>query len=173
MSGQPGTPATSGVGQEKRQEQPAARHTPRWKRRHDGGMALNLTPMIDVVFLLLFFFLVVTRFGTREGTLPADLPRKTGGASVEIPRTPIRVRFLAEEPGADTCRVTIDKLHDAPLPIEELLPELRRIQAEAPGFDDPETPIHLFAREGIRWDHVVNAYNAGLAARYERIYFVE
>ncbi len=129
--------------------------------------------MIDVVFLLLFFFLVVTRFGTREGTLPADLPRKLGGQSIEVPRVPIAIRFQADPDDADTCQVTIDRLHDQPISVAALLSELQRIKAEAAGFDDADTPIHLYPREGVRWDHVVNAYNAGLAAGYEKIYFVE
>ena len=27
------------------------------------------------------------------------------------------------------------------------------------------------AGDNVRWDHVVNAYNAALAARYEKVYF--
>ena len=35
---------------------------------------LNLTPLIDVVFLLLIFFLVATRFAQEDRELPVDLP---------------------------------------------------------------------------------------------------
>jgi len=143
------------------------------RKGNGGAMTLNLTPMIDVVFLLLFFFLAVTRFGTQEGTLPADLPAQAGQARVEVPRAPIRIRFQADTSNTESCFVTIDTLHDTPMPISELLPELRRLRAETPGFDDAGAPVHLYATEGVRWDHVVNAYNAGLAADYERIYFVE
>ena len=38
---------------------------------------LNLTPMIDVVFLLLLFFMVSTSF-IRESSLKVDLPQATG-----------------------------------------------------------------------------------------------
>ena len=34
----------------------------------------NLTPVIDVVFLLLIFFLVATRFDQQERELPVELP---------------------------------------------------------------------------------------------------
>lgn len=35
---------------------------------------INLTPMIDVVFLLVIFFLVGTKFSEREGRIPVNVP---------------------------------------------------------------------------------------------------
>ncbi len=43
---------------------------------------VNLTPMIDVVFLLLLFFMVSTSF-IRESSLKVDLPEATGEAMTE------------------------------------------------------------------------------------------
>lgn len=43
---------------------------------------VNLTPMIDVVFLLLLFFMVSTSF-IRESSLKVDLPEATGEALTE------------------------------------------------------------------------------------------
>jgi biopolymer transport protein ExbD len=43
---------------------------------------VNLTPMIDVVFLLLLFFMVSTSF-IRESSLKVDLPEATGKALTE------------------------------------------------------------------------------------------
>jgi biopolymer transport protein ExbD len=144
----------------------------RYTRRGGGlAMSLNLTPMIDVVFLLLLFFLTASRFRGNEGMLPGRLPAPTAAAVVEIPRTPIRVRFQQSKTSPDECQVTIDRFRESPaLPIGELGEALRRIQQSQPGFDS-QTPIHLMAGDGIRWDHVVNAYNAALAARYEKVFF--
>ena len=36
------------------------------KPRRQGGLSLDMAPMIDVVFLLLIFFAVVTRFASAE-----------------------------------------------------------------------------------------------------------
>jgi biopolymer transport protein ExbD len=45
--------------------------------------ALNLTPLIDVVFLLLIFFLVATRFAQDDRELPVQLP----SAASAVPMT--------------------------------------------------------------------------------------
>jgi biopolymer transport protein ExbD len=54
------------------------------KRRPDNG--INLTPLIDVVFLLLIFFMVTTTF-TKETRLLIDLPEASGEAADSSPTT--------------------------------------------------------------------------------------
>ncbi|CAA0088408.1 Biopolymer transport protein ExbD [Zhongshania aliphaticivorans] len=50
------------------------------QRVDDGGV--NLTPLIDVVFLLLIFFMVSTTF-TKESRLNLELPSAKGVAAVD------------------------------------------------------------------------------------------
>jgi biopolymer transport protein ExbD len=52
----------------------------RFARRQRQEVEVNLTPLIDVVFLLLIFFMVSTTF-TRETHLSIDLPEATTKAS--------------------------------------------------------------------------------------------
>ncbi|MFT7289372.1 MAG: biopolymer transport protein ExbD, partial [Halieaceae bacterium] len=49
----------------------------RFRRRTRDELDVNLTPLIDVVFLLLIFFMVSTTF-TRETQLSVDLPEASG-----------------------------------------------------------------------------------------------
>ena len=49
---------------------------------NDEDMALNLAPMIDVVFLLLIFFMVSTTFIRREKEMGLDLPTAESGDEV-------------------------------------------------------------------------------------------
>lgn len=55
---------------------------------------VNLTPMIDVVFLLLLFFMVSTSF-IRESSLKVDLPEATGQSMIEQ-ETPIDIIINAD-----------------------------------------------------------------------------
>jgi biopolymer transport protein ExbD len=53
------------------------------KRRSSDGpspLKIEMTPMIDVVFQLLIFFMCATKFKTMEGRLDAFLPKDTGNA---------------------------------------------------------------------------------------------
>jgi len=140
------------------------------RRRSVWVMSLNLTPMIDIVFLLLCYFLMMSQFRTPEGVLPARLPTARGGTPAEIPRTPIRVRFQPDAGSPGRCTVTIDQFTDSSIEIGSLAGRLREIREQVPGFD-ADTPVHLLAADDVAWDHVVNAYNAALAAEYVKIYF--
>jgi biopolymer transport protein ExbD len=56
-----------------------------FRRQKDTEVSVNLTPLIDVVFLLLIFFMVSTTF-TKETHLSLDLPEASGEEKVEIPQ---------------------------------------------------------------------------------------
>ncbi len=47
--------------------------------RGTGRVAINLTPMIDVTFLLIIFFLVSSHLAKQENFLPLDLPSAISG----------------------------------------------------------------------------------------------
>lgn len=49
----------------------------KFRRQRRDELSINLTPLIDVVFLLLIFFMVSTTF-TRETQLSIDLPEAEG-----------------------------------------------------------------------------------------------
>lgn len=54
----------------------------KFQRRIQEELTINLTPLIDVVFLLLIFFMVTTTF-TRETRLAVNLPQADGEAPQE------------------------------------------------------------------------------------------
>lgn len=57
---------------------------------------LDLTPMIDIVFLLLIFFMTATKFRTPEGVIEAFLPKDKGQAAgtPKIDLNEIRIKLL-------------------------------------------------------------------------------
>jgi biopolymer transport protein ExbD len=63
--------------------------------REDDELEINLTPLIDVVFLLLIFFMVSTTF-TKESQLKIQLPEAKGEEAVqqEIPKLVIEISAL-------------------------------------------------------------------------------
>lgn len=67
----------------------------KFRRQTRDDLSVNLTPLIDVVFLLLIFFMVSTTF-TRETQLAVDLPEATGLQRDEVDR---QVEILIDEQG--------------------------------------------------------------------------
>ena len=68
----------------------------KFRRQARESLSVNLTPLIDVVFLLLIFFMVSTTF-TRETQLSVDLPEATGLARDEVAQ---QIEILIDEAGA-------------------------------------------------------------------------
>lgn len=56
----------------------------KFRRQQVEDQGINLTPLIDVVFLLLIFFMVSTTF-TKETHLSVDLPEAVGEQSSDVP----------------------------------------------------------------------------------------
>lgn len=56
----------------------------KFRRQRKDELAINLTPLIDVVFLLLIFFMVSTSF-TSETQLAVNLPEATGEPATDSP----------------------------------------------------------------------------------------
>ena len=52
------------------------------KIRQDEKPAINLTPMIDIVFLLVIFFMVGTKFSEVEQQLELTVPEVSGTATI-------------------------------------------------------------------------------------------
>ncbi len=50
--------------------------------KNSTTQALSITPLIDVVFLLLIFFLITTRFEEKDSKLDLDLPSASEAQSI-------------------------------------------------------------------------------------------
>ncbi|MFT7634146.1 MAG: biopolymer transport protein ExbD, partial [Mariniblastus sp.] len=53
------------------------------RHKPPSSLAFNMTPMIDIVFLLIIFFMTVSQI-TRTADVPLPLPRVTDGESDKI-----------------------------------------------------------------------------------------
>jgi biopolymer transport protein ExbD len=68
----------------------------RFRRQRSEEVGINLTPLIDVVFLLLIFFMVSTTF-TRETQLSIDLPEAEGTVKESSEQ---QIEILVDEAGS-------------------------------------------------------------------------
>ena len=117
---------------------------------------VNLTPMIDVVFLLLLFFMVSTSF-IRESSLKVDLPEATGEALAEKTE-PIDIIINSE--GQFTIGETTLNTPDADQ-IESLLVSI------AGSNKDPH--IIISADAGAQYQHIVTAMDIAQQLGFTRL----
>jgi len=170
-------------------------HSPRRARRREARlsrpiMALAMTPMIDVVFQLLVYFLVTTNFASHEEFFRLDLPRVESATAENEPsaelasppdadpfaldREPIRV--LVTSTGAESNDYRLEIV--GPLPQPESFEALRRVLRDR--LVDPQTgagiyqsnhPVMLEPSPATTWEHSVEAFNAAVRAGYTNVIF--
>ncbi|MDZ7781756.1 MAG: biopolymer transporter ExbD [Halioglobus sp.] len=68
----------------------------KFRRQRRDEVGINLTPLIDIVFLLLIFFMVSTTF-TRETQLSIDLPEAKGEPKASLDE---QIEILVDEAGS-------------------------------------------------------------------------
>lgn len=86
------------------------------RRKWADGDEMNLTPLIDVVFNLLVFFLVATSFQRVQRELQVDLPKAKSSETVSMEIQPVAVT-VAKDGGVT--------MGGKPVTIEELPKRLR------------------------------------------------
>jgi biopolymer transport protein ExbD len=81
------------------------------KIQHDEAPALNLTSMIDVLFLLIIFFMVATKFDELERTIDVAVPEVAEAGSDSTPPRPVIVAVRSDgHIELDGSAVTLDEL---------------------------------------------------------------
>lgn len=86
----------------------------RYRRRNNQNIILEMTPLIDVVFLLLIFFLVATTFEDIDTGIKIDLPQSTikevkTVKEVQLSLTNSKEIFLKYQDGKENKKVPIKK----------------------------------------------------------------
>ena len=109
--------------------------------------SLSMTPLIDVVFLLLIFFLVATRFAEEEREMNVRLPE----ASEAMPLTS-KPRELFVNIDSDGRYFVSAKM----VTLGQLLPILKTADANNPG----RASVIIRADQRCRWKYVVAVMNA-------------
>ena len=133
---------------------------------------MNLTSMIDVVFLLLIYFMVATEFKTAEESFPMDLPLRDYRQTIQLDSEPLVIFVESAGDKKSDFRVRLDGPWDPVSSIEELVLFLRSNKAGrfgASGLFTETHPILIRPTKETRWGHTIAAYNAVVRAKYVNI----
>ncbi len=145
--------------------------------RQPPQVQLNITPMIDVIFQLLIYFVITASFVMDEGILTAKLPQGTGKAEgvKKPPERPIKIR-LTSLSLPNECRIELVGIGRSPRHFSELAEQLAALQyneQNPSGSFKPDNPMIIEPDGRVRWQHVVNAFNAAVKARYTNVAFAQ
>jgi len=158
------------------------------KKVAEDTCELEMTPMIDVTFLLLIFFLLTLKFKTLEGKLSAYLPKDVGvntSDAEEIEKVEILIKVINEgnkldakgenpwtEKGTrfsyDSTRELTYKVGATTFTDIGLLEERLKTLYEA----DDERPATIDSRPKTVYEDVVRVLDATINAGFTNITFV-
>lgn len=144
--------------------------SPRKKRRKSVGgeeMTLQMTSMIDVVFLLLIYFVITANFTIDEGTLLATMP---GNSAQDRPEDdldpPTNIELTSSDDGVTyTIVVKGQRIDNA----TELAAYMKGRVAS--GLMKADDVVQIKPQSVVRWQHVVNVFNACVSAELENVGF--
>lgn len=143
--------------------------TPSYFTTRRSAMELQMTPMIDVVFLLLVFFVWTASFHVAEYILPSSVSTAAGAgqASANDPPPPeadfdqvvVRILWLDDQPAW--------RINDQPLAnldqVRTQLDRIANIKRDAPVILHPDPLVPL--------GHVIDIYDIARLVRFEKVQF--
>ena len=128
-----------------------------------------MTPMIDVVFLLLIFFVWTSSFETPEFDLPSSLAEVPAGGSEANSDEPPPVEAFDEIVVRLLVRDGLPVIEFGGQPIESII-ALRSRLAEVISLG-VQPPVIIDPDDEVTMDRAVQAYDAALAAGADRVLY--
>jgi len=123
------------------------------RNRHPlGKPQINMTPMIDVVFLLLTFFVITFKIVIPEGDFNVQMSAQGPQQPEPAPADPVQVRLLADADGL----LSAIQLNDENIDNFDIL----RQRVLAISWANPNLEVVLFPDEHLRYEYVIKAVTA-------------
>ena len=135
----------------------------RLRQSRQTAMGLRIAPMIDVIFLLLTFFVLTARFRVPEQFLPINLPSAAYARQTGVIE-PLVINLAADD---SQCIANFGAAAQA----GESVIRAETIDADLAGFagDFVEVlrsqkrhvgdPVEIFCSDEVKWDYLVKIYN--------------
>ncbi|MGB0767202.1 MAG: ExbD/TolR family protein [Phycisphaeraceae bacterium] len=139
------------------------------RRKGVGGedMELQLTSMIDVIFQLLIYFVITANFTIDEGTLLATMPGNSAERDTESPPDPpIQIDLTTSDDGVTYNIMVNGQRIDGATNLSAYMKN--RVQTAQMATDDI---VQIKPQGVVRWQHVVNVFNACISAELESVGF--
>ncbi|MBU3950461.1 MAG: biopolymer transporter ExbD [Proteobacteria bacterium] len=132
------------------------------KQDYQKSNSINITPLIDVIFLLMIFFLMTINLNISEGVLENRLPQAGSGNSTEAvndyEKVKLRVKMIK-----DQGQLKIYLQERIVYSYDDLLYYLNQL---------PEDILIIFEpADNVPYKHVIGVYNICLKSKKKNIVF--
>ena len=143
------------------------------KIHYDSGP--NMTPLVDVVMVILIFLMLAGSFVQAEHFLVSNMPLSVSGAGEQqvppgfIPDEPIDIRV--DSPTPDTFLATAGRIRTGD--IAQLTQQLRtmRLALNQAGKNDEQIQVKIGPGRSVKYRFLVQVYEAALNAGYKKVAF--
>lgn len=142
------------------------------KRRKNIG--LRMAPMIDLIFLLLLFFLVAAKWRPAEETLPFKLPSASAQQIRIAAPQPLVIYISAIQNG---CTVQIGNLYNVRIEDKTIEADLTALMQKIADCMSAQKrfasdPVEIICRGDVKWEYVAKIYNMFFGAGLTDITFM-
>ena len=126
---------------------------------HREQIILQMTPMIDIVFQLLVFFVFTFKIVQPEGDFNIRMPSADTSQSSQPSETPLlKVRLQAAPDGSLKSVQLGDLLFDGQAPFYQLQSHIRGLVGDDAGPGSTEHEVELDCDFGLRYRYAINAW---------------
>ncbi|MCA9182560.1 MAG: biopolymer transporter ExbD [Planctomycetales bacterium] len=132
----------------------------RHKSAQQDKTELSMTSMIDIVFLLLVFFVMTFKISAQEGDFNVKMPLQDSGAPVDNTQLPLKLRLIADNAG-NLQQIVLNDSQSFGTDWEQVrayIVQLVGDQAGPSADDGPEVEIDL--DYNLHYAHVIEAITA-------------
>jgi biopolymer transport protein ExbD len=128
---------------------------------HRENVVLQMTPMIDIVFQLLVFFVFTFKIVLPEGDFNIRMPSASSTVSSQPSETPLlRVRLRAT-PDRELASVQLgDVVFEGRAPFAQLQAEIRSLVGDAAGPGAADQEVEIDADYDLKYRYVMNTITA-------------
>jgi len=136
----------------------------------ENPVAINVVPMVDVIFCLCVFFMCSFKFKELEGKFESWLPKDKGLQSSSVPDLieEIRVAILWDEPNQQSVRLFGKQTIQNDAQLQTLI---RDAYADAVRRSKPDQPVIIDPDKRVPWKEVVNVINLAKREKINKIEF--
>jgi biopolymer transport protein ExbD len=133
-----------------------------------------MTPLVDIVMVILIFLMLAGSFGGAEHFLTSNLPLAQKGLSNAppppgwVPDEPLEIRV---DPVGDGFRATAGVIRASDAATLTLQLENMRDQFNHAGTATNKIQVIIIPAKNVQYDHLIKVYESALNAKFEKVAF--